>query len=241
MKRNDGRKFDELRSLSFHKAVVHPSQLSVQVRWGDTIVQCGVNIENSVPRFLKGSGKGWLTSEYSMLPLSSDERVPRDRQKMSGRTVEIQRLIGRSLRSMVNLSVLGERTIMVDCDVLSADGGTRTACITGASLATQVLLRRMIKENLVSNNVLRFELAAVSLGVFNGEVLLDLDYHEDFKADVDANLIMNNREQLVEFQGCAEGSPYSLSQLQEMTAVGMKGINEILEKQREYLATESLS
>ena len=235
MSRNDSRKRDELRKLSFHRGVSHPSQLSIQVEWGKTIVLCGVSIDDTVPRFLKGSGKGWLTSEYAMLPLSSDQRIFRDRDRINGRVVEIQRLIGRCLRSMVDLSVMGERTVLVDCDVLSADGGTRTASITGASLALQILLHRMIQDDLVPANALRFGVAAVSLGFVKGELLLDLNYSEDSTADADFNLVMNDKKELIEIQGCAEGTPFSRNQLVELIEVGHKGIAEVIQKQKQYL------
>lgn len=235
MSRNDGRKVAELRSISFSKGVSHPSQLSILVTWGNTVVNCGVSVDETVPRFLKGSGKGWLTGEYAMMPLSSDQRIQRDRNKPNGRAVEIQRLIGRCLRSMVNLSVIGPRTLLVDCDVLSADGGTRTAAITGASLAVQVMLKRMIREHLIPENALMGGLAAVSLGIVNGQLLLDLNYQEDFSADADFNLIMNNKEELIEIQGCAEGAPFSQEQLIDLVNVGKQGIHDILEKQRSFL------
>lgn len=235
MSRNDSRKPHELRKLMFHPGISHPSQLSIQVEWGQTIVLCGVSINETVPRFLKGRGKGWLTSEYAMLPLSSDERIQRDRERLNGRVVEIQRLIGRSLRSMVDLSVMGERTILIDCDVLSADGGTRTASITGASLALQILVRRMISDHLVPASALKFGIAAVSLGLVKGQLLLDLNYQEDSTADADFNLVMNDKKEFIEIQGCAEGAPFSKNQFAELTEVGYKGISDIFQKQQQYL------
>ncbi len=219
------RNADELRPLSIEPAVAKFAAGSARIALGDTIVLCTASLSDGVPRWLRGSGRGWLTAEYSMLPGATPTRTAREavRGRQSGRTMEIQRLIGRSLRSVVDLGIVGERTIAVDCDVLQADGGTRTASITGAYVAVyQVALN--IKDLLGLNEVPFFDsLSAISVGVVDGRTLLDLDYEEDSAAAVDMNVVMTGGGMLVEVQATAEGEPYSRETLDEMLALAAKG------------------
>jgi len=220
-----GRKADELRPLSIEPAVAKFAAGSARIALGDTIVLCTASLSEGVPRWLRGSGRGWLTAEYSMLPGATPTRTAREavRGRQSGRTMEIQRLIGRSLRSVVDLGIVGERTIAVDCDVLQADGGTRTAGITGAYVAVyQVALK--IKDLIGLNEVPLFDsLAAISAGVVDGRVLLDLDYEEDSAAAVDMNVVMTGAGKLVEVQATAEGEPYARETLDEMLELAAAG------------------
>ena len=219
------RKADELRPLSIEPAVAKFAAGSARIALGDTIVLCTASLSDGVPRWLRGSGRGWLTAEYSMLPGATPTRTVREavRGKQSGRTMEIQRLIGRSLRSVVDLGIVGERTIAVDCDVLQADGGTRTASITGAYVAVyQVALK--IKDLLGLNEVPLFDsLSAISVGVVDGRTLLDLDYEEDSAAAVDMNVVMTGGGKLVEVQATAEGEPYARETLDEMLDLAAAG------------------
>jgi len=219
------RKADELRPLSIEPAVAKFAAGSARIALGDTIVLCTASLSEGVPRWLRGSGRGWLTAEYSMLPGATPTRTAREavRGRQSGRTMEIQRLIGRSLRSVVDLGIVGERTIAVDCDVLQADGGTRTASITGAYVAVyQVALK--IKDLLGLNEVPLFDsLSAVSVGVVDGLTLLDLDYEEDSAAAVDMNVVMTGEGKLVEVQATAEGEPYARETLAEMLELAAAG------------------
>ena len=220
-----GRKADELRPLSIEPAVAKFAAGSARIALGDTIVLCTVSLSEGVPGWLRGSGRGWLTAEYSMLPGATPTRTAREavRGKQSGRTMEIQRLIGRSLRGVMDLGIIGERTIAVDCDVLQADGGTRTAGITGAYVAVyQVALK--IKDLIGLNEVPLFDsLAAISAGVVDGRVLLDLDYEEDSAAAVDMNVVMTGAGKLVEVQATAEGEPYARETLDEMLELAAAG------------------
>ena len=219
------RKADELRPLSIEPAVAKFAAGSARIALGDTIVLCTASLSDGVPRWLRGSGRGWLTAEYSMLPGATPTRTAREavRGRQSGRTMEIQRLIGRSLRSVVDLGIVGERTIAVDCDVLQADGGTRTASITGAYVAVyQVALQ--IKDLLGLNEVPLFDsLSAISVGVVDGRTLLDLDYEEDSAAAVDMNVVMTGGGMLVEVQATAEGEPYARETLAEMLELAAAG------------------
>jgi len=220
-----GRKADELRPLSIEPAVAKFAAGSARIALGDTIVLCTASLSEGVPRWLRGSGRGWLTAEYSMLPGATPTRTAREavRGRQSGRTMEIQRLIGRSLRSVVDLGIVGERTIAVDCDVLQADGGTRTAGITGAYVAVyQVALR--IKDLLGLGELPLFDsLSAISVGVVDGRTLLDLDYEEDSAAAVDMNVVMTGEGKLVEVQATAEGEPYARETLDEMLELAAAG------------------
>jgi len=220
-----GRKVDELRALSIEPAVAKFAAGSARIALGDTIVLCTASLSEGVPRWLRGSGRGWLTAEYSMLPGATPTRTAREavRGRQSGRTMEIQRLIGRSLRSVVDLGIVGERTIAVDCDVLQADGGTRTASITGAYVAVyQVALR--IKDLLGLGELPLFDsLSAISVGVVDGRTLLDLDYEEDSAAAVDMNVVLTGEGKLVEVQATAEGEPYARETLDEMLELAAAG------------------
>lgn len=220
-----GRKVDELRALSIEPAVAKFAAGSARIALGDTIVLCTASLSEGVPRWLRGSGRGWLTAEYSMLPGATPTRTAREavRGRQSGRTMEIQRLIGRSLRSVVDLGIVGERTIAVDCDVLQADGGTRTASITGAYVAVyQVALK--VKDLLGLGELPLFDsLSAISVGVVDGRTLLDLDYEEDSAAAVDMNVVLTGEGKLVEVQATAEGEPYARETLDEMLELAAAG------------------
>src|SRR5512142_2177094 len=233
--RVDGRKADELRRVKITRNYIKSAEGSVLIEMGDTRVICTATVENTVPPFLKGQGTGWVTAEYAMLPRSSAQRIQRERGKVGGRTHEIQRLIGRSLRSVVDMSALGERSILIDCDVVQADGGTRTASITGAYVALADALRLMKKQGLIDKVPLMDHLAAVSVGIVDGKPLLDLCYAEDSEADVDMNLVMTGKGAIVEVQGTAEGEPFSKAELGVLLSLGEKGIRALIRKQKEAL------
>lgn len=233
--RFDGRKADELRRVRITRDYIKSAEGSVLIEMGDTRVICTATVENTVPPFLKGKGKGWVTAEYAMLPRSSAQRIQRERGKVGGRTYEIQRLIGRSLRSVVDMNALGERSVLIDCDVVQADGGTRTASITGAYVALADALRLMKKQGLIGKVPLLDHLAAVSVGIVDGKPLLDLCYAEDSKAGVDMNLVMTGKGAIVEVQGTAEGEPFSKAELGKLLALGEKGIKALIRKQKEAL------
>jgi ribonuclease PH len=192
-------------------------------------------VQESVPPFLKGRGTGWVTAEYAMLPRSSSQRIARERNKVGGRTHEIQRLIGRALRAVVDMSALGERSVLVDCDVVQADGGTRTASITGAYIALVGAFRTMMKQGMLEDIPIKDYLAAVSVGIVGGKPLLDLCYQEDSEAEVDMNLVMTGKGGIVEMQGTAEGEPFSKAELGKLLALGEKGIKALIKKQKEAL------
>jgi len=232
--RSDGRRVDELRPLSFEVDFTEQPLGSVLCSMGRTRVLCTVSEEASVPRWMKGSGKGWMTAEYSMLPAATDTRNDREstRGKVSGRTMEIQRLIGRSLRSVVILENLGERTLWVDCDVLQADGGTRTASITGAFVAVALGLARLDRENAFTGPVLRDQVAAISVGVVGGTPVLDLPYVEDSSADVDMNVVATGSGRFVEVQGTGEEATFDRKELDTLLDLAIGGIKEIAGAQR---------
>ena len=234
MARANNRRPDELRPVRFSRSYNRHAEGSVLVEFGDTRVLCMARVEERVPRFLKGSQQGWITAEYGMLPRATGERMAREaaRGKQGGRTLEIQRLIGRSLRAALDLKALGERTITLDCDVLQADGGTRTASITGAWVALADALDRLCQDGLLRAPVPLRQIASVSVGLKQGEVLLDLDYAEDSTADTDMNFVMNDQSCFIEIQGTAEHSPFSEVEMQNMTAVAVKGIEELIRLQR---------
>jgi ribonuclease PH len=234
--RVDTRKADELRKIRITRKYIKTAEGSVLIEMGDTRVICTATIDNSVPPFLKGKGTGWVTAEYAMLPRSSQQRISRERSKVGGRTHEIQRLIGRSLRSVVDMKALGERTVLIDCDVVQADGGTRTASITGAYIALVDALRHLQKLKLISAVPVKDQLAAVSVGIVGGLPMLDLCYAEDSAAEVDMNLVMTGSGTIVEVQGTAEGEPFSKVQLNKLLALGEKGIRSLMRKQKEILA-----
>ncbi len=237
--RRDGRQVDEIRTCTFERDYTEMALGSVLVSMGRTRVLCTVSLDEKVPPWLRGTGKGWITAEYSLLPGSSPERVSREavRGRQSGRTQEIQRLIGRSIRAVVDLNALGEKQLIVDCDVLQADGGTRTASICGAYVALADAVSRMEQAYRVGPNVLLAYCAAVSVGIVEGGVLLDLDYSEDVRAEVDMNVVMTSDGHFVEVQGTAENSPYTKSQLDDMLSLAEHGIAEILEVQSKALST----
>jgi ribonuclease PH len=225
---------DALRPISLERAVSRHAEGSCLVRFGETHVLCLASVGDGVPPWLKGTGRGWVTAEYGMLPRATGERMRREAAtgKQSGRTQEIQRLIGRSLRAVTNLAVLGERQITVDCDVLQADGGTRTASITGAWIALHDALAWMSARNMVKSGVLRDHVAAVSCGLYGGEAVLDLDYAEDSEADADANFVMTGVGGIVEVQGTAETEPFSQEQFDVLMALARRGIAQLVELQK---------
>src|SRR5215216_2115081 len=229
MPRSDQRALDELRPITFERDYTEMAAGSCLVSFGRTRVLCTASIDEDVPRWMRGSGKGWVTAEYSMLPGSSPERVDREaaRGKQSGRTVEIQRLIGRSLRAACDMTMLGERQIVVDCDVLQADGGTRTASICGGYLALHDALSRLVQAGLLRTQPLFAHCAAVSVGIVDAVPLLDLPYVEDSKAEVDMNVVMTSEGRFVEVQGTAEGKAFSRTELDTLLALAEGGLNEI--------------
>jgi ribonuclease PH len=236
--RPSGRQPNELRPIRITRGFTKHAEGSILVCFGDTQVICTASIEEQVPRFLKGAGQGWVTAEYGMLPRSTTDRMGREaaRGKQGGRTLEIQRLIGRSLRAAVDLKALGERTITLDCDVIQADGGTRTASITGACVALVDALEHLRKQGLLNQSPLLNMVASVSVGVFNGTPVLDLDYAEDSNAETDMNVVMNDQSGFIEVQGTAEGQAYSRGELDAMLDLAHQGIQQICQIQREALA-----
>ena len=235
--RNSGRQADELRQLVIRRGYTVHAEGSVLVEFGNTKVLCTASVEDSVPSFLKGKGQGWVTAEYGMLPRSTHTRSAREaaRGKQSGRTQEIQRLIGRSLRAVTNLTALGERQITLDCDVLQADGGTRCAAITGACVALHDACAKLIAEGRLTQWPLRDFVAAVSVGIVGGELLLDLDYSEDSGCDTDMNVVMTGAGGLVEVQGTAEGEPFSREQMSRLLDLASLGIDTIIGQQKRAL------
>jgi ribonuclease PH len=237
--RADGRQNDELRPVSFERDFTGQAAGSVLVRCGGTVVLCTASIDEDVPRWMKGSGKGWVTAEYGMLPGSSAERIRREaaQGKQSGRTQEIQRLIGRSLRAVCDMKKLGERQVLVDCDVLQADGGTRTASITGGYLALHDALSRTVATGRLAAHPLADACAAVSVGIVGGVPMLDLPYVEDSVAEVDMNVVMTGSGTFVEVQGTAEGATFARAELDDLLALADKGVAELVALQRQLLAT----
>ncbi len=238
--RHDGRTPTDLRALKLEKGVQLYAEGSALIEVGNTRVLCAASVEDGVPPFLKGSGKGWVTAEYGMLPRATASRSPREaaKGKQGGRTLEIQRLIGRSLRSVTDLQSFGERTVWVDCDVLQADGGTRTAAITGAYVALVEAFRTLIRRNVISAVPMRDAVAAVSVGIVGGRPLLDLDYREDSSADLDMNVIMTGRGELVEVQATGEERPFSRPQLGQLLDLAWGGVERLLALQTEALGGE---
>ncbi len=237
MIRSDGRANDQLRSVEFEIGFVENPTGSALIRMGKTVVLCTATFEETVPGFLRGTGRGWLTAEYSMLPGSTDTRNQREaaKGKVSGRTQEIQRLVGRSLRAVVDMEVLGERCFYIDCDVLQADGGTRTAAITGGYVALASACQRLLDLKYLKQNPLRDSIAAISVGIFGGEALLDLPYEEDSRAEVDMNIVQTGSGRLVEVQGTGEGGTFDRDELNQMLDLGQKGIAELTELQKSAL------
>ncbi|UBF26021.1 ribonuclease PH [Kovacikia minuta CCNUW1] len=231
--RPDGRRSDQLRPVRFTRDFTRFATASVLACCGDTQVLCNVSIQPKVPRFLEGKGQGWLTAEYRMLPGATPERQEREFMKLSGRTQEIQRLIGRSLRSTLDMVALGERTIVIDADVLQADAGTRTTSITGAFVALQSAIDKLIERGELERSPLIHQVAAVSVGLLHNEPFLDLNYPEDVAAEIDFNVVMNEKLELIEIQGTAEAGSYSRTQLNQILDLAEKGIQELLESQRQ--------
>lgn len=236
-RRHDGRLPDELRPVKVTTGFVKHAEGSVLMECGDTRVICTASVEKKVPPFLRGAGQGWVTAEYGMLPRSTHTRMIREvaKGKLSGRSQEIQRLIGRSLRAVVDLQLLGERTIWLDCDVLQADGGTRTTSITGAFLALALALDRLHGDRILKEPVLLSPVAAVSVGVVGEEPVLDLNYREDFAAEVDMNVVMTGQDEYVEIQGTAEGAPFGQDQLDRLLDLARGGIRRLISRQRAVL------
>jgi len=232
--RIDGRQPNKLRPVKITRNYIKYAEGSVLIEVGDTKVICTASIEDKVPPFLKNSGEGWITAEYAMLPRSSDTRIPRDaaKGKIGGRTHEIQRLIGRSLRAVVDLTKLGESTIWLDCDVIQADGGTRTASITGCCVALFDAFTNLRKAGKLNTMPLMDFVAATSVGIVDGKALLDLNYAEDSKAEVDMNIVMTGSGKFVEIQGTAEHTPFTLEQMNELIDLGAKGVKELIQIQR---------
>jgi ribonuclease PH len=238
MSRNDGRCAADLRPITITRNFIKHAEGSVLIEFGDTRVICTASVEESVPPFLRGKGTGWVTAEYSMLPRATHTRSPREaaKGKQSGRTLEIQRLIGRSLRAVVDLTKLGERSIHIDCDVIQADGGTRTASITGAYVALVDALSTLKNKGQLAGIPIRESVAAISVGIVNNEVLLDLNYPEDSAAEVDMNFVMTSSDRFVEVQGTAEAEPFTIGQMDGMRELAMVGIRRLFVIQQEALA-----
>lgn len=240
IKRKDGRNFDQLREIKINKNFIKHALGSCFFEMGDTKVICTVNSEDKVPPFLKDTKTGWITAEYSMLPGSTIERTTRQ-SNLTGRSQEIQRMIGRSLRGVVDLKKIGERTLWVDCDVIQADGGTRTASITGSFIALVEALNKMRKMGLIAVPVLKDYIAAVSVGIIQGKEFLDLAYSEDSIASVDLNIVMTEKEKIIEIQATAEGMPFSKEELDSLLKLAKKGIKEIISIEKEILKSETES
>ncbi|AXS61687.1 ribonuclease PH [Bacillus velezensis] len=236
--RHDGRQHDELRPITFDLDFITHPEGSVLITAGNTKVICNASVEDRVPPFLRGGGKGWITAEYSMLPRATNQRTIREssKGKVSGRTMEIQRLIGRALRAVVDLEKLGERTIWIDCDVIQADGGTRTASITGAFLAMAIAIGKLVKSGVIKTSPVTDYLAAISVGMDKEEgLLLDLNYEEDSAAEVDMNIIMTGSGRFVELQGTGEEATFSRKDLNGLLSLAEKGIQTLIQKQKEVL------
>ena len=233
--RPDGREANQLRPVSFELGFTRFAASSVLTKCGDTQVLCSVTIQPGVPKFLTGSGKGWLTAEYRMLPTATSQRGERELMKLSGRTQEIQRLIGRSLRAAIDLEALGERTVIVEADVLQADAGTRTAAITGGFVALADAIAPLLEKGELEESPICSQIAAISVGLLQGEPFLDLNYVEDVAADVDLNVVMNDKLGIIEIQGTAEAGSFSRTQLNQIMDFAQKGIQELLVAQRQAL------
>ena len=233
--RSDGRRLDQLRPITFVPGYTHYAEGSVLIQWGETHVLCNLTIQDGVPGWMSGQGCGWMTAEYALLPRSTLTRTPREIHGLKGRTQEIRRLIGRALRMAVDLRLIGERTLLLDCDVLQADGGTRVASVTGGYLALAIALNKLIKSGAIPATALRPPIAAVSVGVVQGEPRLDLDYSEDSHAEVDLNVVKNAAGHFIEIQGTAESQPFTPDSLQGMLNLADQGIREVISLQTEVL------
>jgi ribonuclease PH len=240
--RSDGRNADQMRQLKIIPDFISQAEGSVLIELGKTRVICTATVDDGVPSFLKGTGKGWVTSEYGMLPRATEERTPREatRGKQSGRTLEIQRLIGRSLRAVTDQEALGEKTVWIDCDVIEADGGTRTASITGAFVALALAMERLVAAGMLRTSPLIDSVAATSVGIVDDESLLDLCYEEDARAEVDMNVVMTGSGDFVEIQATAEGRPFSGGEMQDLLALAAAGIRRLGDEQRRILPARFL-
>ena len=238
LERQDGRRWDQPRPITITPGFQQFAEGSALIETGMTRVLCAASLEERVPQFLRGQGRGWVTAEYNMLPRSTNTRTPRDRDagRISGRSQEIQRLIGRALRAVTDMEVLGERTVTIDCDVLQADGGTRTAAITGAYVALRQAMQVLVDNRVLRRAPLHSAVAAVSVGLVDGELLLDLCYQEDFDAQVDFNVVMTDRGELVELQGATEGAPFPRHRAEEALALAARGMEPLFAAQRMALA-----
>ena len=239
-KRPSGRSFDQLRSVTFKLNATKHAEGSCLVQFGDTHVLCTASVDERVPSFLRNSGRGWVTAEYGMLPRSTNTRMDREasRGKQSGRTLEIQRLIGRSLRAVMDMEALGERQIRIDCDVLQADGGTRTASITGGFIALYLALSNLQSNDLIKKIPILDQVAAVSCGIYNGQVLLDLDYNEDSDASVDANFVLTGANKIIEVQATAEDKAFDKSEFNALLQLAEIGISQLVKLQKHALGLE---
>jgi ribonuclease PH len=235
MKRIDGRRPDQLRKVTVQKNYLKHAEGSCLIAFGDTKVVCSASVEEGVPPFLKGKGQGWVTAEYGMLPRSCTQRINREKGGGSGRTQEIQRLVGRSLRAVVDMTQLGERTIKIDCDVIQGDGGTRTASITGGYIALAMAIKKLRKQKLIKASPLVEQVAAISVGMKDGRALLDLNYAEDSRAEVDMNIVMVGAGKFVEIQGTAEGKAFAKKDMDAMVKLAEKGIRELFLVQKRSL------
>ncbi len=235
--RPSSRAADEMRKINITRNFTKHAEGSVLVEFGDTKVICTASVEDRVPGFLRGKGQGWVTAEYGMLPRSTGSRMGREaaRGKQGGRTMEIQRLIGRSLRAGIDMEALGENTISLDCDVLQADGGTRTASISGAWVALHDAIQYMLKEKMIAKDPLHHQIASVSVGIYEGTPVLDLDYAEDSNAETDMNVVMNSNDSFIEVQGTAEGHAFNANELNAMLALAKHGISDILQAQQDAI------
>ena len=239
-KRPSGRSFNQLRSITFELNATKHAEGSCLVKFGDTHVLCTASVDERVPSFLRNSGRGWVTAEYGMLPRSTNTRMDREasRGKQSGRTLEIQRLIGRSLRAVIDMESLGERQIRIDCDVLQADGGTRTASITGGFIALYLALANLQSNGLITTLPVLDQVAAVSCGIYNGQVLLDLDYNEDSDAGVDANFVLTGTNKIIEVQATAEDKAFDKNEFNELLQLAEIGISQLVKLQKHALGIE---
>ncbi len=238
-KRSDGRKPDDIRPVKITRSFTKYAEGSVLIEMGETKVICNATIEEKVPPFLRDKGQGWVTAEYGMLPRSTHDRMPREanRGKQGGRTLEIQRLVGRALRAVTDMTALGERTVWIDCDVIQADGGTRTAAITGSFIALADAMTKLKEKQLIKQRPLKDYLAAISIGKIGSEIRIDLAYDEDSVADVDMNLVMTGRGRLVEVQGTAEGTPFEKKDLDVFLSLGWVGIQSLIKIQKDLIGT----
>jgi ribonuclease PH len=237
--RPSNRQADEMRSITITRNYTKHAEGSVLIEFGDTKVICTASVEESVPGFLRGKGQGWVTAEYGMLPRSTGSRMRREASsgKQGGRTMEIQRLIGRALRASIDMKALGENTINLDCDVIQADGGTRTASITGAWVALHDAVQHLLAKKVIKKDPLHHQIASISVGIFDGTPVLDLDYAEDSNAETDMNVVMNSDSNFIEVQGTAEGHPFSHAELNSMLALAEKGIKELFAAQQTAIAS----